>query len=752
MANYNFFNVDAHEFEEICSEVLSIYLGIKMRTFPEGRDRGIDIKRTSGEEDIIGQCKRIQRVTSCFTCEFNKIKEIKACKKYYLFIACEITSIKRTEIFNRFVNYMEDESFIFDAKDLNGFLEQSVYQSVVRNHFKLWITSEKLFSHFLNKVGNFDSYALLDSIKEHRKYFVKTEDYKKIINTLLNKRIVLITGQPGVGKSTLSEMAILTFIDKHPKTNFVYSSSGDLDQIKKGLSENKNAKELIYIDDFLGDYYLDLKTGSLSSISSFINAIRVTNNKYLIINSRILILNEAREKSLKFQNSIDLIEESTVEIKKLTEQEKGEILFNHLYFSDISDECKQEILENKRYWNLINHPNYNPRLIEYIANSKLFTKTDFASYYDFVMNSLNKAEKIWSDAIKNNLAEVDRLFLITMKSFGQNQVKYEVQKKAFEHVICFPSGVDHSINHFEECVKRLNGSFVFLSKGKDKYFSFLNPSIKESVVSDLPRKTDDYVAFEQFYTNNFDFLKSELFYKMCFEGGINKLLLNSISIHEAYLLFFANFDVCTPIFRKQYVEALLYRVHGKNRVLDTKVSDIYKKVFTKKYIDFYCVCSLGDNEIARIINNLFDVYYVLDAINALSLLMPEKVHHVINDCYLSEKFADVELSNINLNVIINNHISDGDSFEFDEDGAKEEIKDALWDRISDSYYIDELKSAYDFDLDKNEIGDSVDSLVLNQVVEDFLADMNADMELDRYKEELAFVKYDVDEMFSHLLD
>lgn len=60
LANYNFFNVDAKEFEEICSEVLARFLEINMRVFPEGKDRGIDIKRFSGEEDIIGQCKRKQ--------------------------------------------------------------------------------------------------------------------------------------------------------------------------------------------------------------------------------------------------------------------------------------------------------------------------------------------------------------------------------------------------------------------------------------------------------------------------------------------------------------------------------------------------------------------------------------------------------------------------------------------------------------------------------------------------------------------
>lgn len=754
MANYNFHNVDAHEFEEICSEVLAIYLGIGMRVFPEGRDRGIDIKRASGKEDIVGQCKRIQKVTGVFQSEFNKIKKIKTCKKYYLFLACGITAKQRTDIRNVFSDYMDDENYIFDEGDLNSLLEQDEYLTVVKKHFKLWISSEKVFEHFTDKVGSFDSGALINSIQEHRKYYVDTADYYKVLDVLLNKRIVLITGQPGVGKSTISEMALLSFVEKFGSSRIVYSASSDLSQLKNSISDNKDIKELIYIDDFLGDYYLDLRTNNISTIYKFIDSIRGMKNKYLIINSRILILKEACSRSVKFQKSIDKIDACTVEIKNLSSFQRGKILFNHLYFSDIPDEFKKEIIDDKRYWELINHPNYNPRLIEYISNTHNYQRSKFKTYYDFVIDSLNKADKIWDDAIKNNLAEVDRWFLYTMKSFGQDRIKYEALKTAFNSVINSKKNIDTSINQFEECVKRLNGSFVYLAGGdKERFFSFLNPSIKESLTSEFPIKAKDFVALEQFINNNHSFLKSDEFKKMCIDGTINKLLFNSTNINEVYLLFFTNFQPYDVKMKNHFADAICYSITGKYKVLDTKIEDIYKRVITRESLDFFDINSLSESKIHSIIHNIFEACFVFNAIDLLSCFKKEIICDNINDCYLSEKLASDELLDIDLNQIVASHMGKGENeHEFDDEGARNEIYLKLIDRVRDSYYFEDLENEYEFKLDESEIKHLAYGLDLDQEVADYYADLAADMEMDRYKEERVFEANDVDVMFSHLID
>ena len=57
-ADYNFLNLDSFEFEQLCSDVLSIYLKKKFRVFAPGPDGGVDIKQENGRDEIIGQAKK----------------------------------------------------------------------------------------------------------------------------------------------------------------------------------------------------------------------------------------------------------------------------------------------------------------------------------------------------------------------------------------------------------------------------------------------------------------------------------------------------------------------------------------------------------------------------------------------------------------------------------------------------------------------------------------------------------------------
>lgn len=46
---YNLYNLSSEEFEKLCKDILSVYLNKEFRTFSAGRDGGVDIKQTSGD-------------------------------------------------------------------------------------------------------------------------------------------------------------------------------------------------------------------------------------------------------------------------------------------------------------------------------------------------------------------------------------------------------------------------------------------------------------------------------------------------------------------------------------------------------------------------------------------------------------------------------------------------------------------------------------------------------------------------------
>ena len=48
--------------------------------------------------------------------------------------------------------------------------------------------------------------------------------------------------------------------------------------------------------------------------------------------------------------------------------QKAQILYNHLYFSDLPNAYKDALLQSELYLEVVRHPKFNPRLIEWLSS------------------------------------------------------------------------------------------------------------------------------------------------------------------------------------------------------------------------------------------------------------------------------------------------------------------------------------------------------------------------------------------------
>ena len=112
---YNLYNLSSEEFEKLCKDILSVYLNKEFRTFPAGRDGGVDIKQTSGDNLIIGQCKRYEDSTQLINNIKKEIPKVvaKNPKEYYVFAACPLSDYKHTVIYNMFSKFMTNQKKYF---------------------------------------------------------------------------------------------------------------------------------------------------------------------------------------------------------------------------------------------------------------------------------------------------------------------------------------------------------------------------------------------------------------------------------------------------------------------------------------------------------------------------------------------------------------------------------------------------------------------------------------------------------------
>lgn len=345
-------------------------------------------------------------------------------------------------------------------------------------------------SDFLEPLFNDpDTTILASSIKRHMVLFVYTNSFQSALNKIRTNRRLMIVGAPGVGKSTISEMIVLDYLKQGYKVK--YSSS--LDEVPQILNNiiNDNSEEIIYIDDCLGQAYFELNATQETTLKKLISYIKNQPNKVLLLNSRITIINSIKEDSVLSNEFKELKDNNLIfQLYELTDTEKAKILYNHLYYaSEITNAHYSEIKNKKRYMTIISHPNYNPRIIEYITNGLFLRDIPDGKYFQSVKERLDNPQKIWDDEYNNKLKKEDRYLLIALYSLSNTNVSYELCRKAYERILLEDGTIDTTKNNWNLSLKVLNESLVRIIKVNDeKEISMINPSVNDYLRQNIMTK------------------------------------------------------------------------------------------------------------------------------------------------------------------------------------------------------------------------------------------------------------------------
>ena len=123
-------------------------------------------------------------------------------------------------------------------------------QKFKRNIFKLWISSTNILEYFLNKEIYNQSDFEKDTIIKKAKLYVETGNINLAEEILQKNNFCIISGAPGVGKTTLAQMLALKYISK--KYTLV-DISEDIKEAFKAYSPKK--KHYILLRRFFRNYF-----------------------------------------------------------------------------------------------------------------------------------------------------------------------------------------------------------------------------------------------------------------------------------------------------------------------------------------------------------------------------------------------------------------------------------------------------------------------------------------------------------------
>lgn len=480
------FNLEAlndYEFELLCRDILERKLDKNLYTFARGRDGGIDICDSKTKPEIIGQAKHYIKSTyallvKSLTKEVKRISERKP-QQYFVCTSQRLTRKNKVEIYQMFESCMEGISNIIDAEDIDDFLSEKENRDIVEKHYKLWLCASNVLSMVNNQNVFIDCEELLESIEKNVRFFVETRAYREAMKKLVENHMIIIIGNPGVGKSTLSKMLVLKFVEEGYVIR--YSTDNKIENIKNVLSMNPEVKEIILLDDFLGQHYLKMRESQPNEVKSLMAFVKRNKNKKLILNSRITILNEAVQQSLVFKGMMEKREVYTylINLDKMSYVEKAMILYNHLFFNNVPAEFYTQIRNDYRYRKIVFHKNYSPRIIEYVTKKNVYREVLPENYFSYIMYKLDNPEDVWLDEYRNRISEPDRILLNVMYSLTDTIISRNILEEAFNcrmKIENFPS----SINVFADTCVRMNDSMLknIVEKGMIKTGA-VNPSVND---------------------------------------------------------------------------------------------------------------------------------------------------------------------------------------------------------------------------------------------------------------------------------
>lgn len=704
MTDYTFLNLSPYEFEILTRDLLQKHLSCYIESFTSGADNGIDLRCSLSGNTII-QCKKYKNYSSLFESlekEVDKVLKLKP-NKYIVATSVDLNPQRKSIIKDLFEPYILSTEDIYGRQDLNNLLTQ--YPEVEKSHFKLWLSSTNILQQIVNRNIVNQSNFLLDEIKEKIKVYVQNESFFEASKLLKNEKYVIISGIPGIGKTTLAEIIVYDLLAKGVQ-DFIYLS----DSIQEGLKMFDEERSQVFLfDDFLGRNFLEnsINTNEESLILKFIAKIQRSQNKFLVFTTREYILNQAKQR-------FDLLDtkefvKCVIDLSKYTKLVKARILYNHLYFNQAPLELINEIKLQDLLIKIIEHKNYNPRIIETFTQNKLWQSHSSKDFPSVMYDLFENPESVWLHAFENSISQNARIvmfvFLVNQKKISYDEL-YDLaltfsQKFSDKYEITFDS------LSYKKSIKELENTFISIDRkhSSEPVISYQNPSIQDFLVN---------------YVNKDESLKEDLINSTRYIDLTVRLFSNKDEKRNKHLLKLSHNlklslerKICTDFNRLNYkgasstgislnIDSIIFKLHSICENLKLKEDDpitifLIKKLNEVLYSKEIKYSSLAYIELLNIYQSKLEiklepilkhlVNVVVDFDELVQFSELRKIDNTIYDNFINENWTECEkmVENIVETLILHSE------FNYEDTVESLETIESLFN-YNLSFEIDEIKA------------------------------------------------------------
>lgn len=489
---YDFSNLSALDFEELVHDLLQNSWKIRLELFKPGRDGGVDLRAFFDGKSLIVQCKNF--ANSTFSSLRTKVRDEELPKlrkldpdRYVLATSLPLSVGQKDELLTLLSPYVRTGEDIIGGHELERLLE--IEEAVVKRHHKLWLTSIPVLERVLHAAEHHQTRAYVDRVMRKLPLYVQTSAYSRAFEVMEDKGIVIISGAPGIGKSTLADMLLYDHVASGFTPVVIRSGLADGRRLATG-----EGPFIFHFDDFLGQTNLGDRPDFLgrredSDLVDFLDWVLCSGRHKFVLTTREHILSDALQRSEKLRQHGLTHERCVVTVADYGRDQRARILYNHLWFSELPKPYLHELLRDDFFLEIVDNDDFNPRVVEWLASYRRISSVPPKLYCDHVKELLKNPHEIWRHAYRHEISQASRDLLVTMYSLSY-VIYADDLERAFArlHAVVLRRTNQQDVPAaWRTAMKELEGSFIEI---RDGVVDFLNPSLRDFMASVLNEDPD----------------------------------------------------------------------------------------------------------------------------------------------------------------------------------------------------------------------------------------------------------------------
>ncbi len=474
-------NLSPIDFEDLSLDLVKVLTGNRFEAFGPGRDRGIDGRFATSCGNTIMQAKHYLKspfssLLSTMRHEATKVKKLNPVR-YILFTSHPLTPDKKDDLLDALRGVPIKANDILGREDIKGLLRN--HPDIHKAHVKLWLSSTTVLEHLLNSGLEAFTKITREEILSELRVYVQNPSFNDAIEQLEEHNVLIISGPPGVGKTTLARILSYQYL----KDGWCFYAIRSLNEGFKKVDDNKPT--LFFFDDFLGVIELDRQAlnQNSSELALFIKRIQNSKNARFILTSRAHIFEEASLVSDRVSESHVQMTKFILSLDQYTRRIRAHILLNHLAASDLTELHFSELLKDDWIERIVDHENYSPRVVSMVTSNRVnqVIPRDFPRD---ILDALDSPDRIWEKPYRALSSRCRHILLALFFSNerGETITNLRVNFGGLHEILCKKYNHSFGPNDFEDALETLESGFISISGDT---VQFVNPAVRDFMKMDL---------------------------------------------------------------------------------------------------------------------------------------------------------------------------------------------------------------------------------------------------------------------------